>query len=145
MVDGEYAVLFAGVQPKHLHTSVPSCVVFDSLADAEEYSRTQTALAPKLRCSIYDHRGLVGAPVSVIAGAEGADRSFISSGFRRWVGGCLFVVGSILAAIDWSVDFRLMWPGTLGFRMAPIGAVLLLTEIGILLSSRHKQRRQAGR
>jgi hypothetical protein len=142
MVDGEYAVLFANEQPQHLSSSTPVCVVFTSLREAENYARVQTALQPRMRCSIYDHNGMGRAPVAVIAGAQGAQKDFLSAKFRRWLGGILFVAGVILGIMEWRSDFKLTWAGTLGSRLGPAGAILLLTELGVVLTARHRRRKE---
>lgn len=144
MAPGEYAVLFANTRPQSISPSAgPVCVVFDSLASAEEYAHAQVALQPRLRCNIYDHHGLANAPLEVIAGTQGADNSGISSTFRRWVGGALFIIGAVLGIAEWHSDFRLTWAGTLGSRIGPIGAILLITEAGVMITARQKRKRAA--
>ena len=145
MTPGEFAVLFSGEQPPLASESgnpfVPSCVVFPSLAEAEAYARAQIEGYPKLRCSIYDHHGLGQEPLTEIAGQEGRDRNEITAGFRRWVGGSLLLIGVILGAAEWASDFRLSWAGMVGSRIGPAGAILVLTEIGVVLSANQRARR----
>lgn len=141
MADGEYAVLFANEQPWSFDKSLgPACTVFASLREAENYARVQTAHQTNMRCSIYDHHGLGQPPIVVIAGATGHEKDFVGSTFRRWVGGACFLVGIALGLVEWHSDFRLTWPGILGSRIGPAGAILLLTEAGVMLTARWKNR-----
>jgi hypothetical protein len=91
---------------------------------------------------VYDAHGIVGAPLFEVAGKDYKGESNLST-FRRWVGGVLFVVGSILFSIDVVQDYRLLWPSTIGSRMALPGAVLLLTEGLVMLTARHNAKLKA--
>ncbi len=143
MMDGEFAVLFANEQPPEMDGSAgPVCAIFGSFAEAERYAREQTALWPRMRCSIYDHQGMGQAPLAVIAGEKAQDRSFLSANFRRWVGGVCFVLGVVLGVVEWRSDFSLSWPGMLGSRIGPAGAILLLTEAGVVMTARWKERQR---
>jgi hypothetical protein len=143
MVPGEYAVLYSNLRGMPTGTE-PACDVFSTLKDAEIYARQRVSDDPTLQCRIYDHHGLAGQPVSEIKGSEYKGESEITSRFRRWVGSALFFGGIGLILVDWIADFRFTWPATLGVRMAPVGLVLLVTEIAILLSARQKTSTNAG-
>ncbi len=140
MVPGEYAVHYSSFD-KSLQSS-PSCTVFASLADAEQFAKEQTTLDPTLRCRIYDHQGLVGAPVSEIKGAKYVGDSDLSPRFRRWGGSFLFFGGVILTLIDWAVDFRFGWPAMVGTRMMIPGLVLLFIEAIIILHTKSEAKRK---
>jgi hypothetical protein len=146
---GEYAVLYSNLQPPlagqqadSFSSTDPICVVFDSLGAAEEYATRQVAQFPKLRCRIYDHHGLGRSPVREIAGTEGADKNEISARFRVWVGGGLLLASIALGLAEWLSDFRLSWAGMMATRMAPVGVILLVTELAIVLEARRKKRRE---
>ena len=135
MSSGEYAVHYSSFESS-TPGSGPTCTVFGSLAEAEQYAAKQVTLRPGLRCRIYDHHGFVGSPIREMKGREYKDESDISPRFRRWVGSVLFFGGLVLTFVDWSTDFRLSWPAMLGTRMLIPGLVLLVIEAVIIISKR---------
>jgi hypothetical protein len=145
MTPGEYAVLYSSNQLASVEASEvpkePFCTVFSTLDEAEEHAKRQVKLLPTLRCRIYDHQGLANQPVREIRGDEYKAESEISARFRRWCGSILFFGGIALLILDWSVDFRLSWPATIGVRMIPAGLVLLVTDLVIVVEARRKRRR----
>jgi hypothetical protein len=142
MTSNEYAVLYSGTQPApsdyrdDTPATGPSCTVFSTLAEAEEYATQQVALIPTLRCRIYDHQGLAIQPIREIRGTQYKAEREISARFRRWAGSILFFGGLALIALDWSTDFNLSWPATIGVRMFPVGLILLVTELVIVITTR---------
>jgi hypothetical protein len=146
MTSSDYAVLYSGIQPaSSVHrdgTPVggPTCTVFSTLAEAEEHATQQVALIPTLRCRIYDHHGLAVQPIREIRGTQYKGESEISARFRRWAGSILFFGGLALVVLDWSTDFNLSWPATIGVRMFPVGLVLLVTELVIVITTRRAHR-----
>jgi len=146
MTSTEYAVLYSGTQPiptdsqDGTRLSGPVCTVFSTLAEAEAYATQQVALIPTLRCRIYDHQGLAVQPIREIRGSQHKGDSEITARFRRWAGSILFFGGLALVALDWSLDFRLSWPATIGVRMFPVGLVLLVTELVIVITARRARR-----
>jgi hypothetical protein len=136
MSPGEYSV-----HPSSFENNAagPSCTIFGSLEDAEEYAQAQVALKPGLRCRIYDHQGFVGAPILEVRGQQYVGERDISPRFRRWAGSLLFFGGLTLTLVDWSVDFKLTWPATIGVRLLIPGVLLLLTEAILTLQSRRKR------
>ena len=146
MTSSEYAVLYSGIQPvpsdhqDGTPTSGPYCTVFSTLAEAEEHAVQQVTLIPTLRCRIYDHRGLAVQPILEIRGSQHKGESEISARFRRWAGSILFVGGLALVLLDWSTDFKLSWPATIGVRMFPVGLVLLVTELVIVITAKRSHR-----
>jgi hypothetical protein len=118
--------------------------VFGSLNEAEAYAREKIAERPDLRCTIYDHQGMIGAPLREIRGGEYKGSGDISPRFRRWVGSGLFFGGLGLILLDWSKDFGLTWPALVGVRMLIPGVILLVTEAALLLHARLKNRHAAG-
>lgn len=149
MTSSEYAVLYSGIQPipsdhrDGTPASGPYCTVFSTLAEAEEYATQQVALIPTLRCRIYDHQGLAVQPVREIRGSQHKGESEITARFRRWAGSILFFGGLALIVLDWSADFSLSWPATIGMRMFPVGLVLLVTELVIVITTRRAHRDSA--
>ena len=137
MSPGEYAVHYSSFDSSTRETG-PSCTILGSLADAEEYARAQVALKPRLRCRIYDHRGFIGPPILEVRGQQYVGESEISPRFRRWFGSVLFFGGLALVIADWSVDFRLTWPATIGVRMLIPGLILLVTEVALVLHAKRK-------
>jgi hypothetical protein len=146
MTPTEYAVLYSAIQPlpSDHHdgkpASGPYCTVFSTLTEAEEHATHQIALIPTLRCRIYDHRGLANQPIREIRGTEHKGDSEITARFRRWAGSILFFGGLALVILDWSKDFSLSWPATIGFRIFPAGLVLLVTELAIVITARRAHR-----
>jgi hypothetical protein len=138
MSPGEYAVHYSSFDSSTPGTG-PSCTILGSLADAKEYAKAQVALKPGLRCRIYDHRGLVGPPILEVRGQQYVGEREISPRFRRWFGSVLFFGGLALIIVDWSVDFRLTWPATIGVRMLIPGLILLVTEVILVLHAKRKR------
>jgi hypothetical protein len=136
----EFAVLNSGTAGE-AGVDATVCTVFESLAEAERFAREQVALHPQLRCRIYDHHGFGSQPVREVRGAEHKGESEISARFRRWGGMLLFFGGLLLMAVDWISGFAFSWPAMLGARMAPVGLVLLVTELVIVIELRRKHRR----
>jgi hypothetical protein len=146
MAPTEYAVLYSAIQPAPSNhqdsrsASAPYCTVFSTLAEAEEHANQQVALIPTLRCRIFDHQGLAVQPIREIRGTQYKGESEISARFRRWAGSILFFGGLALIVLDWSTDFNLSWPATIGVRMFPVGLVLLVTELVIVITTRRAHR-----
>ena len=138
----EFAVLFANLQPINLGKTLgPVAVVFATCDKAKAYAHMQIAKEPRLRCTIYDSRGMGAPPLAVIAGAQGADTNFISSKFRLWGGGVCLSIGVALGLAEWLSGMSLTWPGLIAARIGPVGALLLLMEVGVRLSEHQKRKR----
>lgn len=141
---GEFAVFYShragGAVPEG-----ETCLIFASLGEAVDHARMAVLESATLQCRVYDHHGFGGAPAAIIAGSQHRGESGISARFRRVAGAALLLGGLGLVALDWVNDFRLTWPATLGARMAPVGLILLVTELAIVLSARQKLRRAAAK
>ncbi|SDF57207.1 hypothetical protein [Terriglobus roseus] len=124
------------------YVGAPYCDVLASAAEAEAYAQNYVTEHPQVRCRVYDAHGLVGAPLFEVAGKSYKGESNLSQ-FRRWGGSVLFVVGSILFSIDVFQDYRLLWPSTIGSRLAIPGALLLVTEGLVVLTARHNAKKKA--
>jgi hypothetical protein len=141
MTPGEYAIHYSSFEGSS--NVAPYCTVFGDLKEADEYARQQVAKRHALRCRIYDHQGMIGAPLRDIPGSEFKGDGDLSPRFRRWGGLVLFFGGLLLVIVDWSVDFRLTWPATVGSRLLIPGLILLLTDIVFVLNARLARRRAA--
>jgi hypothetical protein len=141
MATGEYAVLYSGIRPipPGTHAVEPSCTVFSSLVEAEVHANQQVAHVPTLRCRIYDPQGLGVQPIREIRGSQYKGESEITPRFRRWAGSILFIGGLALIILDWSHDFNLSWPATIGIRLFPAGLVLLVTELVLVITARREK------
>jgi hypothetical protein len=133
MAGGEYAVHYSSVESGN-----PYCTVFETLQDAIAHGEEQVLKRPALRCMIYDHDGMVGAPIREIRGKD-FKANEITSRFRRWFGSVSFLAGSILTIIDWSMNFRLSWPAMIGTRMALGGFTVLVIEGLVMLHERQSE------
>ena len=160
MADGEFAVLYTGNaippppspndigvpgEPRSLGRNdigAPYCVVFLSLAAAEDFAAQQVARSSSLRCRIYDHHGLANPPLRELTGAHFKHESDLSPRLRRWIGSILLFGGMLLFAVDWMANFRYGWPSMVGSRVAPTGLVLLFIDVGILLNRAQRRRRE---
>jgi hypothetical protein len=148
MANGEFAVLYGGnpipppPSPDDAPGNQPYCVLFPSLASAEDFAAQQVALHPSLRCRIYDHDGLANPPLRELTGAQFKHESDLSPRLRRWTGCILLFGGMVLFAIDWVAGFRFNWPSMIGSRMMPTGLVLLFIDAGILLNRAQQRRRE---
>jgi hypothetical protein len=142
MAPGEYAVFYSSYElsPESV-SGAPYCTVFATLAEAEAYANKEVERSKMLRCRIYGAGGLGGDPVREVRGTAHRGECEISAGFRRWCGSILFFGGLGLIVFDWSSDFRLTWPATVGARAFPVGLILLLTEAIILYVNRRKTNR----
>jgi hypothetical protein len=136
---GEYAVHYSSFEESP--GTAPYCTVFGSLNHAEAYAQQQVKARPAIRCMIYDHQGLIGAPLRDIRGAKFKDDSHLLPFVRRWIGSLLFLCGLVLIAVDWSADFRLDWPSIIGNRILIFGLILLFTELMVVLHAKHESRR----
>jgi hypothetical protein len=139
MVPGEQAVHYSSYQAAGY--SGPYCTVLGSLDEAVTYAQKQVKQRPDLRCTIYNHRGFVGAPLADIRGCEFKDKSALSPRFRRWAGSILFFGGLILTILDWRSDFELSWPAMIGTRVIFPGFGLLLIEVFAQLNARRGRKR----
>jgi hypothetical protein len=138
MKDGEYAVHYSSF-PAGAGIIAPYCAIFSSMQDARTHASEWVAENPGIRCTIYDWQGFVGAPLKEVRGVHFKDRGEISSRFRRWVGGTVFVAGGLLVLVDWAADFRLLWPSTLGMRLFLPGLILVVTEVAVTYHARRQK------
>ena len=133
MVPGEYAVHFSHFAGDA--SVIPYCWIFSDLDQAVAYAQDEVRKTPTLRCTIYDHHGLVGAPIRDIRGVDFKDGGF-SPRLARWIGSMLFFGGTALTIYDWTRNSQLQWPTAIGMPMVVPGLTLLFADI---VSSVHKK------
>lgn len=139
MVPGEFAVLYS-----HLGTgSEATCTIFTSRAEAEAHAALRVTGDPTLRCSVYDHHGFGMQPLAEFSGSQYKGGSEISSRLRRWLGSFLLAGGMVLGIVEWQSDFALSWAGMIGARIAPVGLILVLTELVIVIDRRRRAKTNA--
>ncbi len=141
MQEGEYAVHYSSFSGD-AHSG-PYCTVLEDLPSAVAYAEQQIAARPTLRCAIYDHHGLAGRPVRELQGTAFKAPSDITPRFRRWVGSILFFGGLALFIVDWSHEFRFVWPSMVGSRILIPGLVLLFTEAMVMLHTELNRRKHS--
>jgi hypothetical protein len=117
--------------------------VLGSLKDSIANAQRQVKERPDLRCTIYDYRGFVGAPLREIRASEFKDEETLSPRFRRWVGSILFFGGLILTVVDLRTDSALSWAAMIGTGIIVPGFALLFIEAIVQLNAR-RQRKLAG-
>ena len=121
-----------------------SCIIFETLAEAEAFCRARTNHNPSLRFDILDAAGLLRPPLFTIvhpsrtAALEGSDTK------RRrniYVAIALLVVGPPLIWYDWAFhEGVLVMPTILGINALLIAVRLLI--INVAHTSAEQQRRQ---
>jgi len=141
MQPGEHAVHYSRCEPSPVGNLY--CTVFENLEDAEAFAHREVASRPELRCTIYDHRGMIGRPLKDIRGSEFKGERDFSPRVRRWLGSLLFFGGLILIVIDWLSDWSLLWPAMIGVRTFLPGLFLLFTDPVMAWSEKFRQRRAA--
>ena len=136
MEPGEYAVHFAGPHPGAAGT----CAVFSSLPEADGFAAEQVRLHPDIQCRIYDHHGMVGAPIREITGAAYKGNTDMTPRVRRWLGLGLLLGGIGLILLDWVNGFRLVWAYTIGLPLLLPGAVLVVMEVLVIATAKRRAR-----
>src|SRR5579864_251422 len=98
-----------------------TCLVFDSLAEAEAYCEARVNEVHRLRCDVYDHKGKAKPPLVSFVHHEQLKRP------RRYAGwGWLLIAGSLpLFWIDWRQRGALIAPTVIGINMIFAGLRLI--------------------
>lgn len=134
--EGQFAVFLsdaqthAGMRPDGRYTGpdVPdTCLIFDSLDEAEKYCRSIVREAPRLRCLIFDHRGKAAPPAAVFVSPAFAGTLDSEAKGRRlmWAGAALIVLSLPLFWFDWRADWRLILPTVIGVQFIVAGGRFL--------------------
>jgi hypothetical protein len=116
-----------GVSFESAHT--PTCIIFDSLAEAEAFCTESVLRVPALRFDVFDAAGRVQPPLltvvhpSRVATLDGNPRS---ARINRWASVALVIAAPILFWVDWwKYDGLLILPTILGINMLIIAARLI--------------------
>ncbi len=127
---GQYAVFHSD-----LHTDVEkrpdgrflspgeesSCLVFNSLAEAEAYCEAKVEDVPSLRCDIYDHLGKGKPPTLTYV-----NRAYVKAPRKHAVLGWLLIAGAMVCFwIEWHWHGTLVVPLIIGLNMLFAGARLI--------------------
>ncbi|HET6934756.1 MAG TPA: hypothetical protein VFI72_07955 [Candidatus Angelobacter sp.] len=108
--EGQYAVFHSDVgtdvertpEGRYLQPGENStCLLFDSLPEAEEYCKAKVESIPRLRCDIYDHAGKSRPPLLTYV-----NRAHVRAPKKRVYWGWSLVAGSIISFwMEWYRGF----------------------------------------
>jgi hypothetical protein len=122
-----------------------SCVIFDSLSEAERFCRDRVAAVPALRFDIRDATGLRQPPLFTIVHPAREDALDGSPKKRRrntYAAIALFVIGPLLIWYDWAFhDGVLIMPTIVGINAPLIATRLLIMNRGHVVSERARMER----
>ncbi len=104
--EGQYAVFHSDIATDVARTSagrylqpgeMGTCMLFDSLAEAEEYCKAKVESIPRLRCDIYDHTGKSRPPLLTYV-----NKTHVKSSKKRVYWGWVLVAGSVVCFwLEW--------------------------------------------
>jgi hypothetical protein len=121
-----------------------TCIIFDSLAEAEAFSNERVQRAPNLRFDVFDAAGRALPPLltivhpSRIATLDGNPRS---ARINKWGAVVLVAAAPILFWVDWwKYDGLLILPTILGINMLIIAARLI--QLNVAHASAERARRE---
>jgi hypothetical protein len=145
---GQYAVFLSDAQThagmrsdgRYTGREVPdTCLIFDSLDEAEEYCRSSVRQAPRLRCQIFDSRGKAEPPTAVFVSAAFAGTLPSEAKARRLmrVGLVLIALSPPLFWLDARADWHLILPTFLALQLILAGGRFI--QLG--LATREASRR----
>ena len=119
---GQYAVFHTDVETDIERTAeghylgpgdASTCMVFDSLAEAEEYCEARVAMVPRLRCDIYDHTGKSKRPMLTYV-----NKIYLKSPQKHARLGWALVAASLPCFwIEWHWHGTLVVPMIVGFNL----------------------------
>jgi hypothetical protein len=132
---GQYAVLHSDVgtdvekttSGKYLGaTDKSTCLVFDSLPEAEAYCEAKVDEVRTLRCDIYDHAGKSKPPLVTYV-----HRAQLKRPRRRILLGWALIAASLPCFwIDWQQGGALIFPTVIGINMIFVGLRLIYWGAG---------------
>jgi hypothetical protein len=103
-----------------------TCLVFDSLLDAETYCEAKVEEIPRLRCDIYDHSGKSKPPMLTYV-----NQRFLKSPRRHIYWGWVLVAASVPCFwIEWHWHGTLVIPVILGINLVFAGLRLVYWGAG---------------
>jgi hypothetical protein len=103
-----------------------TCLVFDSLEEAERYAEKKVAQVPSLACKIYDRSGDAEGPVATVVSESVNPLTVERSGFRhaRW-GAALSILGVVCFWYLWWVSWDSVMAALFGSKFLTFGPALL--------------------
>jgi hypothetical protein len=103
-----------------------TCLVFDSLDEAETYCESKVEEIPDLRCDIYDHAGKSKAPMLTYA-----NTIHLNAGARRAKWGWALVGASVPCFwVEWHWHGTLIVPMVIGINLVFAGLRLVYWGLG---------------
>lgn len=103
-----------------------TCLVFDSLAEAEAYCENKVEQIPNLRCDIYDHTGKSKQPMLTYV-----SKAHLKSPKKRVYWGWTLVASSLLCFwIEWHWNGTLIVPMIVGINLLFAGLRLVYWGAG---------------
>jgi hypothetical protein len=103
-----------------------SCLVFDSLAEAEAYCEAKVEALPSLRCDIYDHLGKGKPPTLTYV-----NRAHVNAPRKYAVWGWILIVAALACFwIEWHWHGTLVVPLILGLNLLFAAARLIWWGLG---------------
>jgi hypothetical protein len=152
---GQYAVFLSDVQSSAPITSdgLPvrsaseySCLLFDSLTDAESYCQETVKKVRRLKCEVFDSAGRANAPVAILVNPEFAHTLDTEASARRLVrwGFVAIVVSLPLFWYAWKNDAGVVWwPVFLGINAVFAGLRLIQWGHGLKEELRYRRKEAA--
>lgn len=132
---GQYAVFHTDVQSdtekkpdgRFLALGEEStCLVFDSLAEAEAYCEAKVEQISNLRCDIYDHTGKSKQPMLTYV-----NKAYLNSPRKYAIWGWIMVAGSLPCFwIEWHWHGTLVVPMIVGFNLVFAGLRMVHWGVG---------------
>ncbi len=124
-----------------------SCIIFESLGEAESYCRGRVEEVPSLRFDILDAAGLRRPPLHTIVHSSRAAALDASPRKVRWnrnVAIALLAVGPPLIWFDWTYyDGVIVLPTILGINLVLIAVRLLMMNYSLISDERARRIRVA--
>jgi len=98
-----------------------TCLLFDSLAEAEAYCEAKVAEIPNLRCDIYDHTGKSNPPMLTYV-----NKAHVPSPKKRVLWGCALLAAAVMCFwIEWHWNGTLVIPLIVGLNLVFAGLRLI--------------------
>lgn len=128
--------------------AVPTCTIFDSLADAEAFCLARIERLPAVRFDVFDAGGRSRPALLTIVhpSRNAALEGHVGSvRVRRWTAVALLIAAPVLFWLDWGYyDGLLMVPTLLGFNALLLAGRLLQLNGASVSAERHRRERTEG-
>lgn len=103
-----------------------TCLIFDSLPEAENYCEVKVEEIPRLRCDIYDHAGKSKAPMLTYV-----NKRFLKSPQKHVYWGWILIAASLPCFwIEWHWNHTLLIPTIIGINLVFAGLRLIYWGAG---------------